>query len=186
MYRLLKIAFGSIIAMFTIAQIVTHGTPGGIAPVTEPTHHSTNPWALDAPKPTAGAVAPGSFAGPGEAIALARDGSGQFHIEGQVNGQDARFLIDTGADSVAISEDEAQRLGVDMSAAEFAPIVQTAAGQGMAARVTIDNLTVGGTDLGRVSALVVRGLPVNLLGQSVLRRMGRVELSGDRMVIQPG
>jgi predicted aspartyl protease len=37
-----------------------------------------------------------------------------------------------------------------------------------------------------VSAVVIRGLPVNLLGQSVLRRLGSVQLSGDRMVIQPG
>lgn len=121
----------------------------------------------------------------GGTIALARDGSGQFHIEGQVNGQDTRFLVDTGADTVAISEDEAQRLGIDMAGAEFAPIVQTAAGPGMAARVSIDSVTIGGTDLGRVNALVVRGLSTNLLGQSVLRRMGRVELTGDRMLIQP-
>ena len=34
-----------------------------------------------------------------------------------------------------------------------------------------------------VDAVVVEGLPTNLLGQSVLRRLGKVELSGDRMVI---
>ena len=186
MYRLLKIALGSIISMLTIAQIVTHRAPDGLAPVPETGHRSTNPWALDAPKPATAAATSGSTAGTGEAIALARDGSGQFHIEAQVNGQDARFLIDTGADTVAISEDEAQRLGIDLAGAEFAPIVQTASGQGMAARVKIDQLTIGGTELGGVSALVVRGLPTNLLGQSVLRRLGRVELSGDRMVIQPG
>lgn len=183
MYRLLKLALGSIISMFTIAQIVTHQTPDRFGPAPEPTHHSTNPWALDAPKPGS-AAAPA--VGPGEPIAISRDGSGQFHLDAQVNGQDTRFLVDTRADIVAIGEDEAQRLGIDLTGADFQPIVQTASGQGMGARVQIERLTIAGTDLGGVSAVVIRGLPVNLLGQSVLRRMVKVELSGDRMVIQPG
>ena len=187
MYRLIMLTLGSIIAMVTVAQIVTHRSPDAAFPVAAPMHHSTNPWAIGAPQPGAAAMAAvRSPAATGEPIALARDGSGQFHIEAQVNGQDARFLVDTGADTVAISEDEAQRLGIDLAGAEFAPIVQTASGPGMGARVRIEQMTIGGTDLGGVSAVVVRGLPVNLLGQSVLRRMGKVELSGDRMVIQPG
>ena len=185
MYRLLRIALGSIISMITIAGIFAHQAPDAAEPAAEPTHHSSNPWAYDAPKTTTVAIA-AAAAGPGEPIALARDGSGQFHLDAQVNGQDARFLVDTGADTVAISEDEAQRLGIDLAGADFQPIVQTAAGQGMAARVRIDRLTIGSTDLGGVSAVVIRGLPVNLLGQSVLRRLGKIELSGDRMLIQPG
>ena len=184
MYRLLRIALGSIISMITIAGIFAHQAPGAAEPAAEPSHHSSNPWAYGAPKATPGAVA--AVASSGEPIALARDGSGQFHLDAQVNGQDARFLVDTGADTVAISEDEAQRLGIDLAGADFQPIVQTAAGQGMAARVRIDRLTIGSTDLGGVSAVVIRGLPVNLLGQSVLRRLGKIELSGDRMLIQPG
>ncbi|GAC1612131.1 MAG: hypothetical protein NVS3B27_00850 [Novosphingobium sp.] len=184
MYRLLRIALGSIISMITIAGIFAHQAPGAVEPHAEPSHHSTNPWAYDAPKAAPGAVA--AAATPGEPIAIARDGNGQFHLDAQVNGQDTRFLVDTGADTVAISEDEAQRLGIDLASADFQPIVQTAAGQGMAARVRIDRLTIDGTDLGGVSAVVIRGLPVNLLGQSVLRRLGSVQLSGDRMVIQPG
>ena len=184
MYRLLRIALGSIISMITIAGIFAHQAPDAAEPAAEPSHHSSNPWAYDAPKTTPGAVA--AVANSGEPIALARDGSGQFHLDAQVNGQDARFLVDTGADTVAISEDEAQRLGIDLAGADFQPIVQTAAGQGMAARVRIDRLTIGSTDLGGVSAVVIRGLPVNLLGQSVLRRLGKIELSGDRMLIQPG
>ncbi len=184
MYRLLKLTLGAIISMLSIAGILAQRAPRAADPVAEPTHHSTNPWAYDAPAPKPAAVA--AKTGPGEPIAISRDGSGQFHLDAQVNGQDARFLVDTGADTVAISEDEAQRLGIDLAGADFQPIVQTAAGQGMAARVRIDRLTIGGTDLGGVSAVVIRGLPVNLLGQSVLRRLGKVELSDDRMVIQPG
>jgi aspartyl protease family protein len=185
MYRLLKLALGATISMLSLAGILARPAPGTADPVAAATHSSSNPWAYDAPtsKPTAAAA---SGRSPGEVIAIARDSSGQFHLDAQVNGQDARFLVDTGADTVAINEEEAQRLGIDLAGADFQPIVQTAAGQGLAARVRIDRLTIGGTDLGGVSALVIRGLPVNLLGQSVLRRLGKVELNGDRMVIQPG
>ena len=36
-----------------------------------------------------------------------------------------------------------------------------------------------------VGAVVVKDLDVSLLGQSVLTRMGKIELQGDRMVIEP-
>ena len=38
--------------------------------------------------------------------------------------------------------------------------------------------------LTQVPAVVVRGLGVNLLGQSVLGKLGKVELQGDEMVIR--
>lgn len=182
MLKLIGIAAGSMVVMFVIAGTFMRVQPAD-APHVQPAHRSTNPWASDAPEPTPAAPAPATG---GETIALVRDAGGQFHLDADVNGQQARFLVDTGADTVAISEAEAQRLGIDLVAAEFAPIVQTASGQSMAARVTIDRMTIGKADLGSVSAVVIRGLPVNLLGQSVLRRLGKVELSGDRMVIQPG
>jgi aspartyl protease family protein len=49
--------------------------------------------------------------------------------------------------------------------------------------VRIDRLEVGGHDLGGTDAVVVRGLGTSLMGQSVLRRLGPVILSGDRMII---
>jgi len=64
-------------------------------------------------------------------------------------------------------------------------MMQTASGVGYGAPVTIDSLEVGGQEFRGVPAVVVEGLTVNLLGQSVLRQLGKVELSGDRMVIRP-
>ena len=46
-------------------------------------------------------------------------------------------------------------------------------------------LRLGERELTNVEAVVVRELPVNLLGQNVLRKLGQVNLQGDRMVIQP-
>ena len=62
--------------------------------------------------------------------------------------------------------------------------MQTASGVGYGAPVTLDEIEVAGMTLRNVDAVVVQGLSVNLLGQSVLRKLGGVELKGDSMVIR--
>lgn len=134
-----------------------------------------SPWSKDAPAPVRG--------GSAEMIEIVRDGQGQFHLSVDVGGQPVRFLVDTGADVVALTEEDADRLGLRPDPAEYRPMLQTASGTGMAAPVEIDRLTIGGRDLSGVAAVVVPSLPVSLLGQSALRRLGSVTLKGDRLII---
>lgn len=119
-----------------------------------------------------------------DAMVLQRDGSGQFHIEAQVDGQDAQFLVDTGADIVALTVDEAERLGYSVDPTKFVPMMQTASGTGNGTIVHIDRLEVAGAEFHDVDAVVLDGLPVNLLGQTILAKLGQVSLEGDRMVIR--
>ena len=168
MYRLLGLAFSFIAAMGLLA------------------------WAV-APREEAGARAgqPATEASPvahfdddPQIMRLKRDSSGQFHLTAQVNGQDTRFLVDTGADLVALTERDAEELGFNLPEGDFQPIMQTASGVGYGAPVMIDELTLGESTYRDVEAVVVRDLGVNLLGQSVLRRFARVELKGDQLVIR--
>lgn len=115
---------------------------------------------------------------------IARDSSGQFHTTALVNGQDTRFLIDTGADMVALTEEDAEALGLAVDPDSFVPMLETASGPGYGARVMLDTLALGETEFQNVPAVVVRGLGVNLLGQSVLGKLDKVELQGNRMIIQ--
>ena len=124
--------------------------------------------------------------GSGEALVLPRDSSGQFHLTGQVNGDDVTFLVDTGADVVALTVEDAQALGLDIDPEQFVPISRTASGVGYGMPIQLDRIEIGGEEFQDVEAVVIDGLGTNLLGQSVLRRMGRVELRGDEMVIHPG
>lgn len=169
MIRLFAIAFAAILAMMLVA--------GAIMP--EADSASSGPAA---PAPTQSASA---AIGDAQALVLRRDGSGQFHVTALVEGQDVRFLVDTGADVVALTIDEAEQLGLPVDPGSFQPMMQTASGVGYGAPVTIDSLEVGGQEFRSVPAVVVEGLTVNLLGQSVLRQLGKVELSGDRMIIRP-
>ena len=118
-----------------------------------------------------------------QALLLKRDGSGQFHLTATANGSDVTFLVDTGADMVALTEAEAENLGLMLNDNDFQPMAQTASGVGYGAAVTLDELVVAGQEFRDVDAVVMRGLSTNLLGQTVLARFGKVELKGDSMVI---
>ena len=63
--------------------------------------------------------------------------------------------------------------------------MQTASGVGYGAPITLDEIEIAGQKLHDVDAVVVKDLGTNLLGQSALRRLGSVELKGDKMVIKP-
>jgi aspartyl protease family protein len=130
--------------------------------------------------------------GPGEpqsafaqALTVERDEQGRFHLDGEVNGRNATLLVDTGADVVAIPASEAAGFGIPVQPDEFRPILRTASGTAMGAPVRVNTLTLGSTTLRDVDAVVVQDLDVILLGQSALRRFGRVEIAGDRMVLHP-
>lgn len=167
MGRLLSIALCAIVAMFVAA--------GMLAP-------------SDPPAPAAKATAaPGKVAHNSELLVLNRSSNGQFYLTAQANGEDVRFLVDTGADVVALTVEQAQALGLDVDPALFEPITETASGTGYGTAVTIDRLEVAGHEFRDAAAVVIDGLGTNLLGQSVLRQLGKVELRGDRMTIgKPG
>jgi aspartyl protease family protein len=141
---------------------------------------AASPWSTQTPKrPAAASAGPANS----EVIEIERDAQGQFHLELDAGGETIRFLVDTGADVVALTADDAERLGLRPDASAYQPILQTASGTGMGAPVQIERLTIGGRDLNDVDAVVVPDLPVSLLGQSALRRLGSVTLQGDRLLI---
>jgi aspartyl protease family protein len=141
------------------------------------------PGATEAPVQQAATKPKGAEAG--KALTLSRDGSGQFTLRAEVNGSEVEFLVDTGADVVALTEAEAEALGVLPDESEFQPSMQTASGVGYGAPITLDEIEIAGQKLHDVDAVVVKDLGTNLLGQSALRRLGSVELKGDKMVIKP-
>lgn len=154
--------------------------PGGPAPNAGPDAITTAPAAA----PSSGST-PAGAGYTSEGIRIARDGSGQFHLDLAVNAVPTRFLVDTGADVVALTESDARAAGIPVSSSDYQQILQTASGPGWGMPVRIDRLEIGRAELRDVDAVVARDLAVSLLGQSVLRRVGRVELQGDQITIEP-
>jgi aspartyl protease family protein len=117
-----------------------------------------------------------SFAGgaqPGarQSVSLTADARGHFAAAGSLNGYPMTFLVDTGATTIAISADEARRIGLDYKAGQ-AMGVGTAAGVIPAWRVVFNTVKVGGISVNQVEGMVLEtGLGVPLLGMSFLNRM---------------
>lgn len=123
-----------------------------------------------------------STSGPQTAV-LTADGRGHFVTTGQVNGAAMRFLVDTGASSVALGASDARRLGIDLTRAEQV-VVNTANGQTVASRVKLDSVRVGEIVVMNVDAMVhSTEMPFALLGMSFLNRM-EMQRDGDTMTLK--
>lgn len=116
-------------------------------------------------------------------VVLTADVRGHFAVDAQVNGAPMRFIVDTGATMIAISEAEARRLGLDYRKGSKA-IMGTANGNTPAYRIKLDEVRVGDIALNNVDAVVIEGdgLSRSLLGMSFLNRMD-MKREGDIMTL---
>ncbi|MDQ3027425.1 MAG: TIGR02281 family clan AA aspartic protease [Pseudomonadota bacterium] len=104
-------------------------------------------------------------------VVLSPDTRGHFIVDGGINGNYVRFLVDTGATHVSMPASEAARLGIDFRKGERA-LVQTANGTAAVYRVALDSVTLGDITIYNVSGMVHEGagLDITLLGMSFLNR----------------
>jgi aspartyl protease family protein len=118
--------------------------------------------------------------------AILKSSDGHFWADGEVNGHTVRFLVDTGATAVALTPEDAQRLGIDPADLHYGYKVVTAGGQIRAASVRLASITVAGARLDNVDALVIeKGLDTSLLGMTYLGRLSRFEATRGALVLQP-
>jgi len=105
-------------------------------------------------------------------IELQANHKGHYLVDGTINGQPVRLLIDTGATQVAIPSGLAPQLGL---AGQGAVIAHTANGRAQAQRTRIQTLGIGPIMLYDVDAMIMPTMegPI-LLGMSAL---GQLELS---------
>ncbi len=105
-------------------------------------------------------------------VTLYANAQGHFISDCKINGASLKFLIDTGATTVALNSGDAKFANIDYKKGE--PIqVGTANGVVTAYRVTIGNLKIGGITLSQVEGSVLEGgsPSVVLMGMSALNRM---------------
>jgi len=129
-----------------------------------------------------GALGRGSPSGSGT-VSLTADSRGHFIADGTVNGMSVRFLVDTGASSIALSVDDAKRSGVNYLAGTRGR-VQTANGVAAAYMVKLDAVRVGDITVNNVDAVIIESdkLGIALLGMSFLNRM-EMKRAGDTLTL---
>jgi aspartyl protease family protein len=113
------------------------------------------------------------------------DDRGMFHSIGTINGRTVRFLVDTGATTVAMNKSQARQLGVDYRMKGERIVVSTASENVKGYRVRLKSVSLGRIKQRDVDAMVIDGHhpgPV-LLGMSFLGNL-KVEKSGGVMSIR--
>jgi aspartyl protease family protein len=127
--------------------------------------------------------APSGDRGGGSAIFTA-DSRGHFIVNGQVNDINLRFMVDTGASMIALTKEDASRVGVNHLEGTRRR-VQTANGLMLVYQVKLAKVRVGDITLTNVEAVVVAEegkLAVSLLGMSFLNRMD-MRREGDTLTL---
>jgi aspartyl protease family protein len=95
---------------------------------------------------------------------------GHFTATGAINGRAVQFMVDTGATVVAISQTEAERIGLNYHDSPRA-MTQTANGAVPVHRVSLGTVRVGEVEISNVEAVVMPAqMPYVLLGNSFLTR----------------
>jgi aspartyl protease family protein len=116
-------------------------------------------------------------------IVLQAGGNGHFMTLGQINGNSARFMVDTGASFVALGADDARRMGINLATAQPA-VMGTANGAVQAWRVKLSSVRVGNVNVHEVDAVVMpAAMPYVLLGNSFLTRF-QMTRTNDQLVLE--
>ncbi len=112
------------------------------------------------------------------------DSYGMFRAYGNINGQSVRFLIDTGASSVAMSARDARKLGIQYRLDGIESTAHTASGTAKAWRIKFKSVRLGQLHERNVWGMVIEGnYPRHvLLGMTFLNRM-KVEKEGNKMIL---
>ena len=120
--------------------------------------------------------------GGGTQIVLTAGPGGHFVTGGSINGRAVRFLVDTGATLVALSQADADRLGLKYKDGPRG-LVNTANGQVPVHRASLDVVRVGDVQVYNVEAVVMpMQMETILLGNSFLTRF-QMKRENDRMTL---
>jgi aspartyl protease family protein len=116
-------------------------------------------------------------------VIMTADVQGHFYTTGTVNGTSVRFVVDTGATSIALGPNDARRIGLDLRRGQRG-MTSTANGQVVVTRIPLDTVTIGGITLHNVEAVVLPAeMPIALLGMSFLNRM-EMQRDGSTMTLK--
>ena len=125
----------------------------------------------------------GSYSKPQRAtVSIPLSEWGQYLVAGQINGQPVHFLVDTGANLVAMSSRMARQLNIPYETTGTRSIAQTAGARVNSYIILLDRIEVGAIRVHNVQAVVLESdFPDTiLLGMSYLEH---VELKEERGVL---
>jgi aspartyl protease family protein len=122
--------------------------------------------------------------GPVSELVLKSGSYGHFMVDATVNGETLRFMVDTGASSIFLTPQDAERLGWPAQRLDFSERYETAGGAVRAAPVILRSLRIGQLELYDLPASVgEQPGSISLLGMTFLQRFESYEVRGDTLIL---
>jgi aspartyl protease family protein len=113
-------------------------------------------------------------------------GDGHFWIQADVDGEPARFLVDTGATLTAVSVPLAQRAELKARTGGVPVRISTANGTVSAELTTINSLRFGNVKAGGLDAVIAPNIgETNVLGMNFLSRLKSWRVEGNTLILVP-
>ena len=111
---------------------------------------------------------------------------GHYWARALVNNKaSVEFMVDTGASVVALTFEDARRMGLEPETLDYVWEIRTAGGKTLGASVFIESIKINQVHIKDVEAMVLHtDLEQSLLGMSFLRELYSYEFRGDRMIIR--
>lgn len=119
----------------------------------------------------------------GSALRLTKRDDGHYWVDGQVNGREARFLVDSGATTTTISSELAAAAGLEPGMR--GNVVSTANGTVFMPRVTAGLLEIGSIRRADTSVNINPNDGVNVLGMDFLSSLSSWGVQDGQLVLQP-
>ena len=128
-------------------------------------------------------VSVGRKGGSGRRVVLMADSSGHFVNSGMINGRVMQYMVDTGATSVAIGRNDADRLGLKYQSGQ--PVrMNTANGVSQGWRMKLDSVRIGDVEVFGIEAVVMsQPMPYILLGNNLLNEF-HMTRNNNEMVLE--
>lgn len=119
----------------------------------------------------------------GKEVILHKLLNGHFEADVEINGQTITMLVDTGASMIALSHEDAERVGIIPDNLTYSMSVMTANGRAQAAPVTLSEVAIGPIVRNNVAGSVAEDgrLDQSLLGMSFLETLGSLQMQTDEL-----
>ena len=129
-------------------------------------------------------VLPRQSVAEGGEIVVPRSGDGHYYLTVDVNDVPVRFVVDTGASQIVLSQQDAARVGLDPESLNYLGTAFTANGRVQTAAVRLDAVTLGPLQDRDVRAVVNGGaMDGSLLGMDYLDTFSTVSFQGGELTL---
>ena len=119
------------------------------------------------------------------ALVVPQGEDGRYVVDGLVNGQRVRFMVDTGATETVLSPEDALRIGIPVDTLTYGYEAETANGKGYSAAYDATSLAVGPIKLEGFRVMVNKApMSGSLLGMSFLKRLDAFEFRDRQMILK--